>query len=367
MQRIVSAFIVVVAFAVSAGAQQPRVINGKVEPHAVSGTLSATLRQLAGTGEAPVWIGYAVPAVQTRPRLICCFDSSNFGGNFAGAGCCSGCRLEGPNNGFFNSDGGTCVQPDPPSHILVWLRFAQGQLTRVRPTTPDCGIDAGGLTVHWLADVHPAESVAFLAAAAGLPGRSSDEMWAGRGSTGTSLADMTVAALAMHADPAADAALDQLVAPEQPEKTRQKAAFWMASERGKHGFETLRRLARADKDDRFREHLTFPISISSEPEAIPELIRMAHQDEAPRVRGQALFWLSQKAGKKVAGEISDAIENDRDTDVKKKAVFALAQLSDGEGVPKLIEVARNNRNPAVRKQAIFWLGQSHDPRALAFI
>ena len=76
MKKTIVTFATVVAFALSASAQQPRVINGKVEPHAVNGTLSATLRQVAGTGEGPVWIGYAVPAVQTRPRSICCSQSS---------------------------------------------------------------------------------------------------------------------------------------------------------------------------------------------------------------------------------------------------------------------------------------------------
>src|SRR5437016_1835385 len=105
-----AALVLIFALALAAAAQEPRVINGKVETHAVAAPLAATLKQLAGTGEAPVWIGYAVPASQTHPRFICCFDQSNF----AAAGCCSGCKLEGHNSSYFNSDGGSCVAPEPP-------------------------------------------------------------------------------------------------------------------------------------------------------------------------------------------------------------------------------------------------------------
>jgi hypothetical protein len=351
MTRKMSVGLGILLIAITAAAQQPRLTNGKIEMHPVSGTLQSTLLQLAGTGEAPVWIGYTVPTGGSKPRLICCFDGSDF----KYAGCCAGCRLEGRNNGYFNSDGGTCVGAEPPTSVFVFLRYTGGKLTRVRSMTPDCGIDAGGLTIHWLTDVRPRDSVAMLAGLISLQESSSE------------VQEMALSSLALHDDPSAEAALEKFVAAGQPERIREKAAFWMASQGGKHSFEVLRKLAREDKDDRFRHHLAFALSISHEPEAQGELIRMAHEDPAGNFRGQALFWLAQKAGRKVEAEISAAIENDPETEVKKKAVFALSQMPDGEGVTKLIEVARKNRNREVRKAAIFWLGQSHDARALAFI
>jgi HEAT repeat protein len=145
-----------------------------------------------------------------------------------------------------------------------------------------------------------------------------------------------VSAIAMHADPAAEKALEDLLAFSQPDELRRRAVGGLAQR--------------------------------NDPKALNFLVGVAHNDKSPHVRGQALFWLAQRAGQKVAeAAINDAIANDPETEVKKKAVFALTQMPSGEGVPLLIQVARTNRNPEVRKQAMFWLGQSKDERALAFI
>jgi hypothetical protein len=61
--------------------------------------------------------------------------------------------------------------------------------------------------VHWLADVQPAESVALLVTF--VPQRDV------RG-------DGAVKAIALHAGPAADAALEKLVAHDQPESLRHR-------------------------------------------------------------------------------------------------------------------------------------------------
>jgi HEAT repeat protein len=181
-------------------------------------------------------------------------------------------------------------------------------------------------------------------------------------------ADSAVGAIAMHADPAADQALDELLVPSQPEQVRRQAIFWLGNARGQHGFETVSRVVREDPSDKIREHAVFALTQNKDPQALAIVAGVAHNDKSARVRGQALFWLAQRAGQKVAeSAISDAIANDPETEVKKKAVFALTQMPKGEGVPLLIQVARTNRNAEVRKQAMFWLGQSKDDRALAFI
>jgi HEAT repeat protein len=163
-------------------------------------------------------------------------------------------------------------------------------VNQIRTVSDDCPLDAGGRIVHWLSGVRPTDSVALLATflEAAEPRR---------------LTDAALAALAMHAEPAA---LERLAA---------------ASRSGATG----------------------------------------------AIRGQALFWLAQRAGDKTGGVITDAIARDPDTEVKRRAVFALSQLPADQGVPLLIQVARTQANPVVRRQAIFWLGQSKDARALAFI
>ena len=177
-----------------------------------------------------------------------------------------------------------------------------------------------------------------------------------------------MSAIALHADPAAERALEQLAAPAENDRVRRDAIFWLGSARGKPGFEAVSRILREDANDKIREHAIFALTQSHEPEAMNTVVRAAHDDSNARVRGQALFWLAQKAGQKIAqAAITDAIANDPQTEVKKRAVFALTQMPAGEGVPLLIQIARSNQNAAVRKQAMFWLGQSKDPRALSYI
>jgi HEAT repeat protein len=183
---------------------------------------------------------------------------------------------------------------------------------------------------------------------------------------GKRAAEPVMAAIAAHADPTADAALERLASADRPLKVRKQAAFWLGTARSRFGFKALKRLSTDPAED-FRRYLTFALSQSAVPESVDTLIRMARVDESPRVRGQALFWLAQKAGDRAAAAIDNAIREDPDTEVKRQAVFALTQLPKEKGIPQLIRVARTNRNPAVRKQAVFWLGQSKDPRALDFI
>src|SRR4051812_10545863 len=341
------------AVALQAWAQPaPQISNAQTLTSSASAGLEQTVRSLIAQTKGPLWIGYAVPT-QSRSRFICC--CGNLHDFESRGGCSGGCQLENEHGSFFNSNK-KCADSEPATHVFVFLRAQDGKITKVRPFTPNCPLDAKGVAVHWLTDVQEKQSVEFLAAMA----RRNTELssrWDG----------MALDAIALHKDPSADAALESFLVPNTSSKLREQAAFWIAQERGHHGFEVLRKYIRTDADSNFRKNLTFAISQSDDPDSVAELVRSAHQDSSSDVRGQALFWLAQKAGSKVAKDIGDAIDNDPDTDVKKKAVFALTQMPDDEGVTKLIEVASNNRNLTIRKEAIFWLGQSGDPRALAYI
>ena len=334
-------------------AENPSIVNGGVQKRAVATTVSAEVSSLVKAQASAVWIGYAVPA-ENRDFESCCY----YGDSEARS--CGQCRLE---DGNYSSDtvtGKRTVNLESQD-LVVMFRAESGAIGKVRTSSQNCELDAGGRTVYWLTGVNPRESVDLLRGL--VVGQARDlEGAGGEGRIG----DGAVAAIAEHAAPEADTALKAFVAPDQPEKLREHSAFWMGSARGKAGFETLRQLARDDRDVRFREKLMFDLSVSRQPEAVDALIDSAHHDESPHVRGQAIFWLAQKAGKKATGAISEAIERDPETEVKKKAVFALSQLPKDEGVPLLIQAARSNSNPIVRKDAMFWLGQSNDPRALEF-
>src|SRR5262249_21634309 len=109
------------------------------------------------------------------------------------------------------------------------------------------------------------------------------------------------------------------------------------------------------------------ISLHADPAADRALISMAHDDPFPSVRSDALFWMAQKAGSKMAAEIAGSIENDPDTQVKKRGIFVCAEFKNGEVIPKLIDVARKKRTPVVRGEAFFWGGKPKERGALDFI
>lgn len=282
-----------------------------VAPLAAQGALEQDFRALVAK-PGPRWIAYEMPSR---------------GGHY---GCNGSSRV---------------AHLEPPGRVLILFRAEEGEVARIRMVSPDCEIDAGGLPFDRIENVRPAESIALLA---GLN------------------AEAAVAAIAAHADTAADEALDKIAGPGKPEALREKAVFWMGAARGRHGYESLRRVLARDESERLREKAVFALHVSKEPAAVSTLIEIARQDKSPRIRGKALFWLADKAAQKTAEAVATAAVDDPDAEVKKQAVFALHRMPKDEGIPLLIELARTNRSPAVRMQAMFWLGQSHDPRAVEF-
>lgn len=340
-----------------AAAQKPQITNVKVQEVTAAGGLKAAVDGIVQKQEAPLWIGYRIPA-KAKERTMCCFDSWESGGR-----CVKGCRIDSAHGVSMSDSGSACSAPEPQPYAFVFLRTGEKgdrQIRKVRVYSADCPLDFAGLPLFWISDVRPEQSVELLAGLAVSAGGEGDR-------EGREPAHSAVMAIALHDSPAADAALEKLIRPEQPESLRANVAFWLGVERGKRGVELLRQYVKNDASVRVRERGTFAFSQSKEPEALNDLIDMARHDSSPKVRGQAIFWMAQIGGRKEAEQITAAIEDDPETEVKKKAVFALSQMHDGEGVPLLIQLARTNKNPVVRKQAIFWLGESHDPRALDFL
>jgi len=293
-------------------------------------SLEQRFREQLNAQPQPAWVEYTVPAVKGHG------ETCDYG---------QGVRAPGP------------VHLEPPDQVQILIRIEQNHVGKIRVISGDCQLDADGVPLRSIGDVQPAESVALLASLASLSGGEGGQDHVREGA---------VTGIALHADPAADEALERFAAPGQAESLRDKAIFWMGAARGRRGYEALRRIVTGDASDHIRDKAIFALSVSQEPQAVDTMIAVAHDDPNGHVRGQALFWLAQKAGKKAMGAITEAVDRDPDTEVKKKAVFALQQLPGGQGVPMLIQVAQTNKNPAVRKQAMFWLGQSNDPRALAF-
>jgi HEAT repeat protein len=410
--------------AAPAGAQPPRISNGRLTSQAAGSPLAGSFQTLVAAQPDVAWIGYSVPAAPGE-RTMCCSDGNgSYYRNGSGPACCGTCRLE-PSSGAAPNRAAAATAPSGPialeasDRLVVLFRVAERKVERIRVFSQDCELDAGGRTVTWLDGVRPADSIAllegFTRADAARPG---------------STVDGAVTAIALHGDPSADAALERLVAAAQPESLRKKVTFWLGNARGARGLALLQRVLRDDPSAEVRKGAVFGVSQSREPGVFDLLTSMARTDQDARIRaealfwmaqkgdaragaviaqaaekdpaaevrkkavfalsqlpddsgvaaligiarnaadasarGEAIFWLGQKAGNRAASAITDRIANDPDTEVKKRAVFALSQMPPAEGVPLLINVAKTNRTPEVRKQAIFWLGQSKDARALAF-
>jgi hypothetical protein len=124
------------AAALPLAAQPKLLINAKLDTRSAAG-LEREFRTLLAAEPQPAWIGYAVPAA---------------------GGVQLGCELVGPGGWF--APGVTHLEP--PDHAVILFRVEASAVSRVRALSPECEIDAGGVPVHWIADVKPAESVEVL-------------------------------------------------------------------------------------------------------------------------------------------------------------------------------------------------------------
>jgi hypothetical protein len=347
-----------------------RISNANVRSVPASGNLAAQFKTLVDQQADPGWIAYTLPVVDSE-QVGCCYGGRGGiyidGDGNNGNGCCGMCQLEPRDNtgGATTSAGasGTRASAGPiklegSQTFAVLFRIESRQMDKLRVFSADCELDGGGRAVHVLTGVRPAESVAFLESLL------KDSLTFA--STRSNSTHGAVTAIALTRDPAADAALQRLVAASWPDGIRRDAVFWLAKSRGKSGFESVKRVIADEKSGSIRKHAVFALTQSREPDMMPTLINLARNDPSPDVRGEALFWMAQKAGARTAETITEAIDRDPDTKVKERAVFALTQMPKDQGVPLLIQIAQNNPNPAVRKKAMFWLGQSKDPRAVSF-
>lgn len=327
-------------------AQPPQIQNAKLEARAMRGSLAQAVPEIVNANPGPLWIAWAVPIVAGEHNSCCWTNSS------------PGCWIEGrPAADAAIRTPNAPVKLEGAQTLYVLIRAEQRLVQKLRTFTEDCPLDAGGLPVYWLSGVSPADHVRYLESFVKDTEVREDRR----------MAEGAASAIALTKDPAADQVLESWLAATKPEALRKRAVYWLATTRGRRGFDAAARALREDASDKVREHAAFALTQSKEAGGIDLVVRAAKEDRSARVRGQALFWLAQRASKTISEQsIQQALDNDPETEVKKKAVFALTQMPAGEGVSKLIEVAQKHPNAAVRKQAMFWLGQSKDPRATRF-
>ena len=330
-------------------ATEPPIRAARLEQRDASGGLSNVVAAIGRAEGSPVWVAWTGPIQKHEGRSS---ERSWYHD-------VNRCVLD--DDGNFRESHGV---GDDAERLVIFARLANRSIDRVAIADSRCTVDAGAKTVYFLEGVVPAQSVALMA---GLVRQEAADKTVGdddhdRRPHGRRQA---LVAVALTADPSADRVLEEFVAGSNPRWLRRDAAFWLGAARGATGAAIVERLARTDQDSRFREHLTFVLSLTGD-HGIDTLIDLARNDAAANVRGQALFWLGQKAGERAVRALRTAVDNDPDHDVRVKAVFAISQLPRDESVPRLIELARTHRDPEVRKQAMFWLGQTGDPRAVEF-
>lgn len=211
------------AAALPLAAQPPKLVNAQLDTRSAAAGLESAVRTLEAAQPQPAWIAYTVPAARTR----------QFG--------CDCCWRDGE---VSISDG--TVHLEPPAQALILMRVDANRVGRIRALAPDCDLDAGGVPVHWLTGVLPAQSAALLARFAAEREK---------------LSDAAIYALSLHAGAEAGAALDGLLRPEQPDWLRRKAVG------GLHSFDRLTEVARTDRSLDVRRRAMSRLRHSRDPRA----------------------------------------------------------------------------------------------------
>jgi hypothetical protein len=263
---------VALSAAACAAADQPALLNARVETRSAAAGLEKTLEPIERGQAGTAWVGYAVPVIPGEHDM-CCLNSP--GDYRHSPNCCGGCRLEGQNQRTFMGTNSDCARLEPSREFFVFLRVEQGQVEKVRAFSANCEIDAAGVTLYWLTDVKPAESVALLASLA--------EEHSGQ----------AVAALAMHADPSATDALARLARSGRSPKVRSDALFWLAQKAGDKVAGVITEAIERDPDTQVKKKAVFAVSQMPDGEGVPVLIQVVKNNRNPVVRKEAMFWLGQ--------------------------------------------------------------------------
>lgn len=267
---------VTLALAAPALAQQPRIINGRLAPQAVGQGLDRTFQALVAAQNEPAWIGYAVP-MTPGDRTMCCYANQWM----------TSCGLE-PSGTRRRIQDQPPTQTTGPVHLegpeamIVLYRVEEKAVQKIRTFTPECELDAGGRTIHWLEGVVPAESVALLASLVSRDAQKRDRV-----------TNSALAAISMHRDPSADSTLIRLARQDTSPKVRGDAIFWVAQKAGQKAAAEITAAIEQDPDTDVKKRAVFALSQLPKDEGVPLLIQVARNNKNPAVRKQAMFWLGQ--------------------------------------------------------------------------
>lgn len=253
------------AAAALAGAQAP-IVNARVERRTATQPLAREVQAVVDRGSA-AWIGYAVPLLRradARPGVT--------------EWCCGRCRLE------------------PPTELVVLARVEAGAIVDIRSLAVDCDVDAAGMPLVWFDGVGPDDSVAWLSplARAVAPEPLRDR-----------LARAAMAALALHATPAASQPLMRIATTASAVPVRSRAIALLAQR---------------------------PAA-----EVLPALAA-AVDDVERQVRRQAVSALGRLGGGAGVPRLIDVARTHTDRDVRRQAMLALGESRDPRALEFLVSI-----------------------------
>jgi hypothetical protein len=271
----IASTLMTLALAAPVLAQQPRIINGRLAPQAAQG-LDRTFKSLVAAQTEPAWIGYAVP-ITPGDHSMCCY----------GDGWMTSCGLE-PSDSRARGQGQARAQSTGPVRLeggdtmIVLYRVEEKAVQKVRTFTPDCELDAGGRTIHWLEGVAPSDSITLLESLIRRDEQKRDR-----------ITNAALAAISMHRDPSADSTLIRLARQDTSAKVRGQAIFWVGQKAGEKAAAEITAAIERDPDTEVKKRAVFALSQLPKDEGVPLLIQVAKTNKNPAVRKQAMFWLGQ--------------------------------------------------------------------------
>jgi hypothetical protein len=355
-------FVLALASASVATAQQPQIQNGKVEVRKEAAVDRAIAGVPAAGPDQAAWVAWKVPMV-AGDRDMCSWYSDR-------TGTVRGTYID---DGVVTVIGDSLVsQPRPQitaptgpvpleagTNVVILARVLEGKVERLRMVGDDCPMDAGGRTVYWLDAVTPAESLRYLSTVVQGP---ADRSFFGQERT---LAEAALRAIAYHRDAAADGAVERFASSHRDTNLKRQATTYLGSMRGAPGAATLARLLAAEKDADARRHLVTAVGQSQAPAAL-DTLRSLLRDPEVKVRSEATYYYVIRGGAAALPEAQKMLAGETENAVKTRIVSAIGRLPAETSIPALLQLARSD-DAVVRKQATSTLSQSKDPRAVAFM
>ena len=257
MKALVATLTVAIAsIALPAGAQTPRLSNGRIEPHATT-AIAKDLRALAATFSEPTWIGYTQPLIDGDHNMCDYW-----------------------NDGMRYSQSTDPIRLEPADFFFVLFRVENKEIVRIRTYSANCPLDAGGKAVHWFNDVAVNDSVNFL------------KTFISANST-RRLMDSATTAIALTEGQQPLTELITLARDGATANVKGSALFWLAQRAGQQAVGTITAAIDNDPDTEVKKKAVFALSQLPKDQGVPLLIDQARNNKNAAVRKQAMFWLGQ--------------------------------------------------------------------------